>query len=136
MDGTFRPAATQPPESPPGENEIMLLTSPLAAENSRCSALFAGLEIDRSFVAGATVVREVPVRLRWADSIDGGRELQQHYDSLQVEGPAGEIPAEIEVDVRPIAMGGQISIDSVVLPSQCEVIGVWFTNPLVTVSAR
>lgn len=125
--------AAQPPESSPGENESMLLTSPLASDTSRCAEIFAGLDLDRSFVVGATVVRNVPVRLL-ATGIDQQR-IQQHYQTLTVEGPVEAIPGELVIDAQSIASGGRINVDSVALPPECEVIGVWFTNPLVTVAA-
>lgn len=82
------------------------------------------------------VIREVPVILLGVVSLPTQMQATLHYERLHVEGLHDLIPDVVEVDVMSIAGGGAIRIDQLSLPPCCEVIGVWFTNPLVTVAPR
>ncbi len=85
------------------------------------------------YLAGSFVIREVPVMLTATDTIKVPNRATLHYTKLQVEGIESLIPEAIEVDVTAIALGGHIRIDELPMPPCCEVIGVWFANPVVTV---
>jgi hypothetical protein len=82
---------------------------------------------------GVYVIREVPVVLTGAESVRSPNEATLHYAALRVEGIESLLPEQIEIDVTGIAAGGQLRIDQVELPPCCEVIGVWFANPIVTI---
>lgn len=82
---------------------------------------------------GVFVIREVPVALAGAEAVRSPNEATLHYPTLRVEGIESLLPEQIEIDVKKIAAGGQIRIDQVQLPPCCEVIGVWFANPIVTI---
>jgi hypothetical protein len=83
--------------------------------------------------AGVYVIREVPVVLAGVDSVRSPNEATLHYATLRVEGIESLLPEQIEIDVKKIGAGGQMRIDQVELPPCCEVIGVWFANPIVTI---
>lgn len=80
----------------------------------------------------AVVVREIPVKVKSA-TIAPGYTLTQYYLNLRVEGFADLLPEQIEIDPTPIAAGGEIRVDQIALPPCCEVIGVWFANPVISV---
>jgi hypothetical protein len=80
----------------------------------------------------AVVVREIPVILKPA-TIASGYALTQYYKNLRVEGFADLLPEQIEIDPTPIANGGDVRIDQIALPPCCEIIGVWFANPVISV---
>lgn len=82
------------------------------------------------------VIREVAVRLRGLDQLPAGRRVELHYSRLQIEGPEGSIPRAVEIDAESIHPGGSLRIDQAPLPDDCEVIGIWFANPLATVSGE
>jgi len=79
------------------------------------------------------VIREVPVVLTGVDAVRSANQATLHYDTLRIEGLQTLLPEQIEIDVTPIAAGGQLRIDQIELPPCCEVIGVWFANPVVTI---
>ncbi len=80
----------------------------------------------------AVVVRETPVVLKPA-TLGAGFTLTQYYQTLRVEGFADLLPEQIELDPTPIAGGGEMRIDQIALPPCCEIIGVWFANPVISV---
>jgi len=80
----------------------------------------------------AVVVREIPVVIKPV-AIAADFALTQYYQTLRVEGFADLLPEQIELDPAPIASGGEIRVDQIALPPCCEVIGVWFANPVVSV---
>jgi hypothetical protein len=80
----------------------------------------------------AVVVREIPVVVK-PTAIAEGLALTQYYQTLRVEGFADLLPEQIELDPSRIAGGGEIRIDQIALPPCCEVIGVWFANPVVSI---
>lgn len=79
-------------------------------------------------------VRDVPVVLRGGDALSPAMQVTLHYQCLHIEGLQELIPDKIEIDISSLADGGELQIDQMPLPACCEVIGVWFTNPLVTVA--
>jgi hypothetical protein len=81
-------------------------------------------------------IREVRVVLRGDDLLAPGMQATLHYERLHIEGLQELIPDEVEIDISTLAQGGALRIDQIPLPPCCEVIGVWFTNPLVTVAPR
>jgi hypothetical protein len=81
-------------------------------------------------------IREVPVVLRGLSSLPSGLQATLHYERLHIEGLLELIPEVVELDITSVSAGGAIRIDQIPLPPCCEVIGVWFTNPAVTVTAR
>lgn len=80
----------------------------------------------------AVVVRETPVVIK-ASVLPAGFKLTQYYLSLRVEGFADLLPEQIEIDPTVIANGGSLRIDQIALPPCCEIIGVWFANPVISV---
>lgn len=88
-------------------------------------------EVSRSPYA----IREVPVVLLGTAAIPVSLQVTLHYPRLYVEGLQDLIPARLELDISSLVEGGAIRIDQLQLPPCCEVIGVWFTNPVVTVAA-
>ena len=80
----------------------------------------------------AVVVHEIPVVIKPV-AIAANFALTQYYQTLRVEGFSDLLPEQIELDPTPIANGGEIRVDQVALPPCCEVIGVWFANPVVCV---
>jgi hypothetical protein len=79
-------------------------------------------------------IRDVPVVLLGREALPAGAEVTLHYERVHVEGLLELIPSEIEIDISSLSGGGAIRIDQLPLPPCCEVIGVWFTNPVVTVA--
>jgi hypothetical protein len=79
-------------------------------------------------------IRDVPVVLLGREALPSSAEVTLHYERVHVEGLLELIPSEIEIDISSLASGGAIRIDQLPLPPCCEVIGVWFTNPIVTVA--
>jgi hypothetical protein len=92
------------------------------------SSLF---EVSRSPYA----IREVPVVLLGTAGLPTSLQVTLHYPRLYVEGLQDLIPDQLELDISSLVDGGAIRIDQLQLPPCCEVIGVWFTNPVVTVAA-
>jgi hypothetical protein len=80
----------------------------------------------------AVVVREIPVVIK-STVLAANFVLTQYYQTLRVEGFADLLPEVIEIDPAPIAQGGEMRIDQIALPPCCEVIGVWFANPVISV---
>lgn len=80
----------------------------------------------------AVVVRETPVVIK-SSALAPGFKLTQYYSSLRVEGFSDLLPEQIEIDPTVIANGGEIRIDQIALPPCCEIIGVWFANPVISV---
>ena len=80
----------------------------------------------------AVVVREIPVVVK-PTAVAEGFALTRYYQTLRVEGFADLLPDHIEIDPAPIASGGDIRVDQIALPPCCEVIGVWFANPVVSI---
>jgi len=78
------------------------------------------------------VVREIPVVVKSATLATGCR-LTKYYPALRVEGFSDLLPETIEIDPASIASGGEIRIDQIPLPPCCEIIGVWFANPVISV---
>ncbi len=103
------------------------LSGPSVARDD--SSLF---EVSRSPFA----IREIPVVLQGTGAIPATLQVTLHYPRLYVEGLQDSIPAELELDISSLADGGAIRIDQLPLPPCCEVIGVWFTNPVVTVAPQ
>lgn len=106
------------------------LDSPSLARPSRQMDDFSPFAISRSPFA----IREVPVVLRGCGAVPAGMQVTLHYQRVHIEGLQDLIPQSIEIDISSLAGGGTIRIDQMPLPPCCEVIGLWFTNPLVTVS--
>jgi len=79
------------------------------------------------------VIREVAVVLTGVDAVRSPNEATLHYNALRIEGLQTLLPEQIEIDVTQIAAGGQLRIDQIELPPCCEVIGIWFANPIVTI---
>lgn len=77
-------------------------------------------------------MREIPVVIKPV-AIAADFVLTQYYQTLRIEGFADLLPEQIELDPAPIASGGEIRVDQIALPPCCEVIGVWFANPVVSV---
>jgi len=82
----------------------------------------------------AVVVREIPVVVK-PISLAAGLRLTQYYQTLRVEGFKDLLPEQIEIDATKIASGGEFRIDQIALPPCCEIIGVWFANPVASVEA-
>ncbi len=82
------------------------------------------------------IVRETPVVIRPGTKIAGDLMLVQHYAALRVEGFQDLLPEQLEIDLTAIAAGGEVRIDQIALPPCCEIIGVWFANPVVSVVRR
>jgi len=80
----------------------------------------------------AVVVRETPVVIK-ASVLAPGFRLTQYYQKLRVEGFSDLLPEQIEIDPTSIASGGEVRIDQIALPPCCEIIGVWFANPVISV---
>jgi hypothetical protein len=83
--------------------------------------------------SGLFVIREVAVVLTGVDAVQPPNEATLHYNTLRIEGLQTLLPEQIEIDVTQIADGGQLRIDQIELPPCCEVIGIWFANPIVTI---
>jgi len=111
----------------------MLLTRETVLSDLSMNRESAAQSPSDEYLAGAFVIREVPVVLIGTDSITKPNRFTLHYPRLQVEGIGTLIPEAIEIDVTSIARGGQVRIDELPMPPCCEVIGVWFANPVVTV---
>ncbi len=80
----------------------------------------------------SVVVRDVPVVVQ-PTHLAPGMGLTQHYPSLRVEGFENLLPERLLIDASQIANGGEVRVDQIPLPPCCEIIGVWFANPVVTV---
>jgi hypothetical protein len=80
----------------------------------------------------AVVVREIPVVIKPV-ALATDFALTQYYQTLRVEGFADLLPEQIEIDPASIVGGGEIRVDQIALPPCCEVIGVWFANPVVSI---
>lgn len=114
----------------------MLLTRESVTSASERAIDSAAQSQAGEYLSGAFVIREVPVVMIGAESITGPNQATLHYTRLQVEGIESLIPDAIEVDVTAIAAGGQVRIDELPLAPCCEVIGIWFANPVVTVGPK
>ncbi len=114
----------------------MLLTRETVTSASERAIQTDGHPLTGEYLTGSFVIREVPVLLIASDSVKAPNQATLHYAKLQVEGIESLIPESIEVDVRAIATGGEIRIDELPIPPCCEVIGVWFANPVVTVGPQ
>jgi hypothetical protein len=111
----------------------MLLTQEIAEPIAQRMAGRESKQNEEEYLAGALVIREVPVLITGERSLASDHQATLHYSRLQIEGIERLIPEAIEIDVTPLAGGGQMRIDQIPLPPCCEVIGVWFANPIVTV---
>lgn len=114
----------------------MLLTRESVTSASQREIESADQTQSDEYLAGSFVIREVPVALLATQSVTAPNQATLHYAKLQVEGIESLIPEVIEVDITAIAAGGQIRIDELPMPPCCEVIGVWFANPVVTVGPQ
>jgi hypothetical protein len=115
----------------------MLLTKETDSAQSISGKPTASVETQAGeYLTGSWVIREVPVVMLGGAAVSAPNHAQLHYSKLRVEGIQSLIPDTIEVDIAPIASGGQIRIDELPMPPCCEVIGVWFANPVVTVSKQ
>jgi len=114
----------------------MLLTRETVPSTSSRTTESANQPQGPDYLAGSFVIREVPVTLIGTESLATGKRATLHYAKLQIEGVQSLIPESIEVDIRAISDGGQIRVDELPMPPCCEVIGVWFANPVVTVSSQ
>lgn len=114
----------------------MLLTRETVTSESGRAHQSADQLLAGEYLTASFVIREVPVMLTGSESIKSPNRATLHYLKLQVEGIESLIPESIEVDVRAIAGGGHIRIDELPMPPCCEVIGVWFANPVVTVGPQ
>jgi len=103
----------------------MAMTNTLASDEASNAA-------SASSTSMAVVVREIPVVIKPV-AIAADFVLTQYYQTLRIEGFADLLPEQIELDPAPIASGGEIRVDQIALPPCCEVIGVWFANPVVSV---
>ncbi len=106
------------------------LDSPALAGSSAARDESSLFEVSRSPYA----IREVPVVLQGSETIPASLQVTLHYPRLFVEGLQDLIPDHLELDISSLASGGSLRIDQLQLPSCCEVIGVWFMNPVVTVA--
>lgn len=86
--------------------------------------------------ASPLVIRELPVVLLGDDAVPSAMEVTLHYQRVHVEGLPDVLPEQIELDVSGLRSGGSLRVDQMPLPESCEVIGVWFANPVVTVAPR
>lgn len=111
----------------------MLLTRETVASASELAIDSADQRQAGEYLAGSFVIREVPVVLIGTQSIAAPSHATLHYAKLRVEGIESLLPDAIEVDVTAIAAGGHVRVDELPMPACCEVIGVWFANPVVTV---
>ena len=109
------------------ELESPALSGPSVARDD--ASLF---EVSRSPYA----IHEVPVVLQGTEAIPGSLQVTLHYPRLYVEGLQDLIPTQLELDISSLVDGGAVRIDQLQLPPYCEVIGVWFTNPVVTVAPQ
>jgi hypothetical protein len=114
----------------------MLLTRETVTSASVRAIESADQAQESEYLAGSFVIREVPISLIGTELITAPNRAALHYAKLQVEGIESLIPESIEVDVRAIAEGGHIRVDELPMPPCCEVIGVWFANPVVTVGPQ
>ncbi len=114
----------------------MLLTRETVTSASKRAIEPADQPLADEKLGGSFVIREVPVILTASSAIKAPNQATLHYAKLQVEGIESLVPEAIEVNVAAIAAGGQIRIDELPMPPCCEVIGVWFANPVVTVAPR
>lgn len=112
----------------------MLLTQETASTALSTNREAASRSSSDEYLSGSFVIREVPVVLVGTEAISAPNRFTLHYPRLQVEGIGTLIPEAIEIDIASIARGGQIRIDELAMPPCCEVIGVWFANPVVTVA--
>jgi hypothetical protein len=114
----------------------MLLTRETVTSASERATESADQAHDAEYLAGSFVIREVPITLIGTESVAAANRTTLHYAKLQVEGIESLIPESIEVDIRAISEGGHIRVDELPMPPCCEVIGVWFANPVVTVGPQ
>ncbi len=80
----------------------------------------------------AVVVRDIPVVVKPC-VLGEGLVLTQYYQTLRVEGFADLLPDHLDIDPTAITTGGDFRIDQIALPPCCEIIGVWFANPVISV---
>ncbi len=80
----------------------------------------------------SVVVRDIPVVVQ-PTKLAPGMTMTQHYQSLRVEGFENLLPEQLLIDLSAITGGGEFRVDQIALPPCCEIIGVWFANPVVTV---
>ncbi len=114
----------------------MILTRETVTSASQRSIESAGHPHPADYLTDSFVIREVPVVLTASESIKAPNQATLHYSKLQIEGIESLIPEVIEIDVRAIAAGGHIRIDELPMPPCCEVIGVWFANPVVSIGPQ
>jgi len=103
----------------------MAMTNTLTSDEASNSA-------NASATSMAVVVREIPVVIKPV-ALAAEFALTQYYQTLRVEGFADLLPEQIEIDPTAISAGGEVRVDQIALPPCCEVIGVWFANPVVSV---
>jgi hypothetical protein len=111
---------------------MMLIRENVTSESER-AIRSAGQPQAGEYLSGSFVIREVPVVLIGTQAIAAPNQATLHYAKLRVEGIESLLPDAIEVDVTAIALGGHVRVDELPMPTCCEVIGVWFANPVVTV---
>jgi hypothetical protein len=114
----------------------MLLTRETVTSASERAIQSADQPQAGEYLGGSFVIREVPVVLTGTQSIVPPNQATLHYSKLRVEGIESLIPDAIEVDVTAIAAGGHVRVDELPMPTCCEVIGIWFANPVVTIGPQ
>ena len=114
----------------------MILTRETVTTSSQRVIESADHSLSTEYLTDSFVIREVPVVLTGSESIKTPNQSTLHYSKLQIEGIESLIPEVIEIDIRPIAAGGQMRIDELPMPPCCEVIGVWFANPVVSIGPQ
>ena len=114
----------------------MLITRETVTSASGLTHQSADQLLAGEYLTGSFVIREVPLMLTGSESIKSPNRATLHYMKLQVEGIESLSPESIEVDVSAIAGGGHIRIDELPMPPCCEVIGVWFANPVVSIGPQ
>ena len=100
--------------------------------NTVASTEIDGCTNSQTTTSMAVVVREIPVVIKPV-AIESGFGLTQYYKTLRVEGFADLLPEQLEIDPTSIVGGGEVRIDQIALPPCCEIIGVWFANPVISV---
>ena len=114
----------------------MLLTRETVTSASRRAIDSADQPLAGEYLADSFVIREVPVVLIGTEKVTAPNQATLHYSKLRVEGIESLIPETIEVDIKAIAAGGHVRVDELPMPPCCEVIGVWFANPVITVGPQ
>ncbi|MGB7347465.1 MAG: hypothetical protein WBD20_24805 [Pirellulaceae bacterium] len=77
--------------------------------------------------------RELPIKVTFSRSVQRPKKMKQHIKRVWVEGPEDDLPEEIELNADDVAMGGELMIEDLVLPEDCDVVDRRGVDAIVTV---